>query len=270
MVMSKPLLSEAQWQKIEPLLPSSNANAVVVRPKTIASYWKGFCGYSKPVLAGAICQEMSASVPVFAGTDFAGGTSKVSGCGSGGHSSVNWIDRSGWIGARAFWTGVLLPLKKGRRSRQNQAWQGYKVDGGGRRPRYSSGKPTDQRHPQRSAFCSTYTGSDQQPQTTGASHCRSRLRQQSAAPAFAAAGYVVDRSTPSQSQSGIDERWPLAATLSQTLEDRTHLCLAGQLSPPAGSLRPTPEYVLRVLSHRLRSDHLAFSTQLNLKTTSTD
>src|ERR1700722_13403834 len=36
--------------------------------------------------------------------------------------------------------GVLLPRKKGLRSRKNQAGQGDEVDGGGRRPRSSSGK----------------------------------------------------------------------------------------------------------------------------------
>ncbi len=38
------------------------------------------------------------------------------------------------------WTGVLLPRKKGLRSRKNQAGQGDEVDGGGRRPRSSFGK----------------------------------------------------------------------------------------------------------------------------------
>jgi transposase len=34
----------------------------------------------------------------------------------------------GWTGARALWTGVSPPLKKGLRSRQNQARQGHEVD----------------------------------------------------------------------------------------------------------------------------------------------
>lgn len=42
--------------------------------------------------------------------------------------------------AETFADGSFAPAKKGGLCRQNQTWKGYEVDGGGRRPRYSSGK----------------------------------------------------------------------------------------------------------------------------------
>ena len=42
--------------------------------------------------------------------------------------------------AETFADGSFAPAKKGGLCRKNQTWKGYEVDGGGRRPRYSSGK----------------------------------------------------------------------------------------------------------------------------------
>src|SRR6267143_1555416 len=105
------LLTDAQWEKIRPLLP---------RPR---SRRRG--GFPRQPLAGADC---------------ATGKSKVSGSISGGRFWQNSTNGNNCSGASPSWTGVLLPPKKGHWSRTNQAGQGHEVDGGGRRPGSSFGK----------------------------------------------------------------------------------------------------------------------------------
>ena len=119
---------------------SSNVDAAVARLKTIASCWKAFSGYSKLARAGVTCPKRLGSAPVSAGSAYAIGTNKAYGFESGARSCRNWTNVAGWTGRKVSWTGVLLPLKKGRRNRQNQAWQGHEVDGGGRRRGCSFGK----------------------------------------------------------------------------------------------------------------------------------
>jgi transposase len=58
--------------------------------------------------------------------------------------------KANWIGPRPSPTAALLRRKKGGLYRENQTWQGHEVDGGGRRPRYSSGKPAGLSVPGRS------------------------------------------------------------------------------------------------------------------------
>ena len=45
MARSGPLLTEAQWQKIAPLLPQPPTARVAVRGSRIVVYWKGFSGF---------------------------------------------------------------------------------------------------------------------------------------------------------------------------------------------------------------------------------
>ncbi len=58
MARSGPLLTEAQWKKIAPLLPKPPNNArVVVRGSRTVVCWKGFCGFCGAGLAGRTCRR---------------------------------------------------------------------------------------------------------------------------------------------------------------------------------------------------------------------
>ena len=118
---------------------------LVARGKITGRFWKGSFGYSKRVRGGAICQATLALVRPPAGGDCAYGKNKISGLKCGDVFSGIWINVAGWIGVKVSLTEVSLPPKRGRWRRQNQARQGHKVDGGGRRQRYSSGKLLGQR-----------------------------------------------------------------------------------------------------------------------------
>ena len=58
MARTGPLLTEAQWKKIAPLLPNRPGIATVAGPgsRTVAC-WKGFSGFSGAVLAGRTCRR---------------------------------------------------------------------------------------------------------------------------------------------------------------------------------------------------------------------
>src|SRR5262245_19009664 len=244
--------------------PSSNVDVAVAQLKAIVSCWKVFFGYSKLALAGVTCPKRLESAPVSAGSAYTVGTNKACGFESGARFCRSWTSVAAWTGVKVSWTGVSLPLKKGRRNRQNQAWQGHEVDGGGRRPRCSSGKPTDQCHASGCTLCRIDLGihrtfSRRSTKEAPTSDCRSWLRQQSFAPAAASARYSVDCPPPAQSNPQSDKRRPNTPSLSETMENRAYLCLAGQLPPPGRPLRPTVDYVSSVLSSRLRINHLALS-----------
>ena len=64
MARSLPLLIEAQWKKIAPLLPRRPSSArVAARGSTIAVSWKGFCGYCGAALAGRTCRRRIRTLP---------------------------------------------------------------------------------------------------------------------------------------------------------------------------------------------------------------
>jgi hypothetical protein len=202
---------------------------------TIARCSKGFSGCSKPEPAGGICpKNIPAPVPVGDGC----GTGKSAACGSkfGGSFSVNWTSAASWIGASHFWTAVLLRLKRGRVRRQNQARQGHEVDGGGRRPRYSSGKPTGLGQPGRSDPGGKHAGPNigaarrQGTAAEATTACRRRpgLRQRSAAQAASQPGNPAHQSSSQRPTQTLPQRWSHSAPLSPPVEDRTHLRLAGQ------------------------------------------
>lgn len=248
------------------------------RQRTTASCWKEFFGSSRRALAGATSPVTSVSVAASVGNDCIVGTSKECGSEFGECFSRNWTEAGDWIGRRVSWTGVSLLPKRGRRNWQNQAWKGHKVDGGGRRPRYSSGKPFDERFAQRSALGRADAGrgfgaaqwSWPAAKATAATYCRPWLRQRPIALAPHRPRYSLNQSSPQKSSSGSAQRWPVRAPIPETMENRTNLRMAGQLSSIGGSIRPKPEYVSRIFPHRLRVDHLAFPAQMNLETASSE
>ncbi len=109
------------------------------RGQIIAACWRASCGCSRPGRVGAICRQ-NIPAPAPAGGVCSSGRSKTFGWTCGASSWPNWTRAANWTGAKVLWTGVLPPLKRGRLRRQNQTGQRHEVDGGGRRPRCSSGK----------------------------------------------------------------------------------------------------------------------------------
>src|SRR5882724_4214791 len=210
---------------------------------TIAVCLKEFCGHSRPARAGVICPR-NIPVPPRAGGAWPFGRNKVFGSKCGAPFFRNWTRAARWIGKKVFWTPVSLQLKKRPRSRQNQARQGHKVDGGGRRPGCSSGKPTGlgrpggsdagRKHAQEH-FCRPETRS---PATAPpARDCRPQLRQRSVALAFAQTRRFADCTASQRTQKTLPQRWPGTPTLSQALESRADFRLARPLPPAVGSTR---------------------------------
>jgi len=212
---------------------------------------KAFSGCLKPGRAGAICQKNIHRQPP-AGDDCEHGRSGACGWKSGAPFCANSMSAGNWTGVRALWTGVLLPLKRGLRSWKDQAGKGNEVDGGGRRLGYSSGKSTCQRK----SLGSKTGGIDpcahqRAAQETSPNHSRPRLRQRSSEGTSARAKHPAHCPTPQRTHQGRLQRRTLAASLSQTLESRAYLRLAGQLPPPRNTLRISPPDVSGFLSSRL-------------------
>src|SRR5271170_3904249 len=161
--------------------------------------------------------------------------------------------------------GVLLPRKKGLRSRKNQAGQGDEVDGGGRRPRSSSGKlpslcipggsqtrgndPSDD--PGRAAASRGPSAAE-----AAAGDCRQSLRQRSVAEAFAAARDRTDLPAQKESRPACHAGWSRTAALQKALDRGTDQRLARELPALGRALRPLARNLRRVLSHRLLHDRL--------------
>src|SRR5580700_6752994 len=140
MARSGPLLTEAQWKKIAPLLPKPpkqrNGGRPWIQNRRVLE------GILWILRSGARWQDLPEKFP---------------------HPSTcwrrlrDWEERGVWLKiwrtflselnqrrqlqwSESFLDGSFAPAKKGLRSRKNQAGQGDEVDGGGRRPRCSSGK----------------------------------------------------------------------------------------------------------------------------------
>ena len=136
------LLSDAQWEKIFPLLPSVEIPRKKGRPRAddrmvVEGVLYGSC---EQELAGKIYQtNIRAHQPV--GEDSSDGKKMGFGSMFGERSFRNWIAVESSTGARPLLTGASLRQKKGRGRRKNQEGQRNEVDGGGRWSRYSAGKP---------------------------------------------------------------------------------------------------------------------------------
>ena len=140
MARSGPLLTEAQWQKIAPLLPKSRKNRKGGRP------WienrRVLEGILWILRSGARWQDLPEKYP---------------------HPSTcwrrlrDWEEQGVWMKvwrtflselnerqqlkwSESFLGGSFAPAKKGAAESKNQAGQGAEVDGGGRRPRSSFGR----------------------------------------------------------------------------------------------------------------------------------
>ena len=211
--------------------------------RRIAACWKVFCGCSRPGRAGGICRR-NIPAPALAGDVCNCGKSKGSGWRCGGNSSPNWMRAASWTGARVLWTGVLLPLKRGRVRRPNQAGQGHEVDGGGRRPRCSSGKALGIGLAGRSDIVAAHPGDGagtadrtRTPQESVApNHRRQGIRQRPSPKGVETPRQRVDLSASEEPTASATPRRSQTAALSQTLEGRAHLCVAGKLPPTGGAL----------------------------------
>ena len=256
--------------------PHANARDVAVRPKPIARSLKASCGFSKPAPAGATCRPTLGSVPACVGSAFGFGRSKGSGSGCGAPFWPSWTSAASSTGRRAFWMAALRRLKRGRCRRQNQARQGHEVDGGGRRPRCSFGKPPGpslasrsdlgEKNPPTNKSSARWPGPAQESSAT--IDRRSRLRQRPVAGVAGRPGHRIDLPTPLQPHQASDAGRTKTAALSPTLEGRADFCLAGQLPTSGGTLRAPCADVPRLLSCCLCLDHLAFPPQMNFETTS--
>jgi len=106
---------------------------------TIARFWKAFFGSCVPVHAGRTCR-IDTQVHRSAGGGYNYGRTWEYGLISGANSFPCSMKKERWIGKKPLSMAALLRQKKGLLRRENQKGQGNKVDGGGRRPRYSFGK----------------------------------------------------------------------------------------------------------------------------------
>jgi len=168
---------------------------------------------------------------------------------------LNWSE--------SFLDGSFAPAKRGLRSRKHQAGQGDEVDGGGRRPRSSSGKPPSLCIPGGSPAGGDHarhdpdrTESSCRPSTaeTAAGDCRQSLRQRSAAEAFAAAWNRTDLPTQEESRSPGHPRWPSPAAIQKAMDCRTDQRLARQFPTFGGALRPFTHDLWRLPRPRISLD----------------
>src|SRR6187455_895719 len=220
-----------------------NLRGVVDRGRIIAACWRAFSGCSRLAHAGAICRR-NIPAPALAGDVCSCGKNKMSGWTCGCSSSLNWTRVDAWTGARVLWTGVLLPPKKGRLRWQNQARQGHEVDGGGRRPRCSSGKAPGVGlaggsevvgpHARDGACAACREGSAQEPVAPG--DCRQSLRQRPGAAGVEAPRQRADLSASQEPAAARAPRRTHTAALPQTLEGGAHVCLVGKLPAPGRAL----------------------------------
>ena len=213
------------------------------RGPMIGLCWKASFGYSERARVGRICPT-NTPVPARAGGVCVCGRRMARGSKSGGSSWLSWTRKAAWTGVSRFWMAVSLRQKKGRLRRKNQEGQRHKVDGGGRRPRCSSGKQIGVGHPGGSNLGRGRLGEHFGParrartaaQTPVARGGRQSLRQRSAALALAATRHPLDQPAPRRTPETLAQRWARTAPLSQAVQSRTNLCLAGKLPKAARAL----------------------------------
>ena len=245
MARSGPLLTEAQWEKIAPLLPKPPRHRKGGRP------WienrRVLEGILWILRSGARWQDLPEQYP---------------------HPSTcwrrlrDWDEQGVWLAiwrtflselnerqqlkwSESFLDGSFAPAKKGRRSRKNQAGQGDEVDGGGRRRGCSSGRPPLFCIPGGSPARGDDAGGDPRKPApscgkataeAGARDRRQSLRQRSAAKAVAAARHRTDLPAQEESRSSGDTGWSRVTAVSTPLDRRTNHRLVGELPTPGGAL----------------------------------
>ena len=220
------------------------------RGPTTGASWKAFCGFSRPERVGATCPR-SIPAPALAGAGFVFGRKMKPGSKCGGSSSANWTKRASWTGVSRFWMAVLLQPKRGRLRWKNQAGQGHEVDGGGRRPRCSSGKPTGlgqsggsdpgREHAPENLRSPGSWGPAQN--SSAARRRRQSVRQRQTPMEPAQARHRPDQPASAGPQKTFAQRWPGTSPLPKQVEDRTHFRLAGKLPSIARPLRPRHQNV---------------------------
>jgi len=128
-------------QKLNCYFQNSRSQSVAAgRGLTIEESLKAYSGYCVPAHHGRMCPK---STPVVqrVGEGCEIGKRRMYGSTCGEHFLANSMSEASLTGASALSTAVLHLPKKGRLCRKDQKGQGNEVDGGGRRRRYSSGKP---------------------------------------------------------------------------------------------------------------------------------
>ena len=137
MARSGPLLTEAQWKKIAPLLPKPPKQRKGGRP------WIE----NRRVLEGIlwILRRAGPAGEIPASFDLLAAAARLGGAGRLVEHLADVskrVERAPAIAMERVVSGrqFCSSEKKGRWSRENQAGQGDEVDGGGRRPRSSFGK----------------------------------------------------------------------------------------------------------------------------------
>ena len=133
------ILSDQQWGLVRPLLPQHESSARGGRPRTADR--PCFDGILWVLHSGARWKDLPSHFPSpstcwrrLAEWEDAGVFVEL------WHAFIKTLDERSLVD----WEEVLLdgsfaPAKKGRRSRENQAWKRYELDGGGRWPRNSFG-----------------------------------------------------------------------------------------------------------------------------------
>jgi len=189
-----PFLTDEQWERIQPLLPRLPKNPQGGRPW--ADNRRVLEGILWMLRTGARWQDLPEQYPSppTCWRRLQRWEKEGVGWTSGGRFLANSTNAARLIGAKRSLMAVLLRRKRGRPSRQNQAGQGHEVDGGGRRPGSSSGKPASLCIPGGSP-ARGHPGSHPGPATAeaGAGNCRQGLRQRPAAGQAGATPHRTDR-----------------------------------------------------------------------------
>src|ERR1035438_619584 len=136
--------------------------------------------------------------------------------------------------------------KKGRCCGKNQAREGDKVDGTGRWPGHSFGSATGECFTGRSHARRSHGGSGPRPVLgTGSSaaetetdNCRSGLRLEPAAGPATEAWHRVVGAASAKPAALVEAGRKEATSIQETMESRTHICLAAKLPSPPDAPRP--------------------------------
>src|SRR2546426_8666723 len=247
------LLTEEQWELVEPMLPPPKRRRDN-RGRPWASNRGCFEGILWILQTGAAWRFLPEEFP------------SPSTC---WRRLKQWEDEGVWLNAwrtllgaldeegllkwdETFLDGSFAPgRKKGLCRRENQAGQGDEVDGTGRRSRSSAGSSAGKCHSARSYACGGHApgslGSATQRSSAakaGKGDCRHRLRFGPVAPALAETRHRVDRALPGEQSSPALRRWAQTAPLQAALDRRRVQTRAHR---PVGG-RPTEAKRLRPCS----------------------